>query len=81
MGIEAGDDVFVDDGDYIVGHVRRANRREVVIFVEDQGDFLLPREAVKTSGNNYIVLLCRQLPLKLRAAIGHLHGEEYDTEA
>jgi len=80
MAIEAGDDVYVDDG-VIIGHVRRANTRDVIVFVEDQGDFTLQRDAVKAAGNNAVTLLCAKLPLKMRAAIGHLHGEEFDPEA
>ena len=79
MAIEAGDDVYVDDG-VIIGHVRRANTRDVIVFVEDNGDFTLPRDTVKAAGNNAITLLCAKLPLEMRAAIGHLHGEEYDPE-
>ena len=80
MAIEAGDDVYVDDG-IIIGHVRRASTRDVIVFVEDQGDFTLPRDAVKAAGNSAITLFCTKLPLKMRAAIGHLHGDEYDPEA
>jgi hypothetical protein len=78
MRIEAGDDVFVDDDEYIIGHVRRATLREVVIFVEDSGDFTLPRETVAAADNNRVVLHCAKLPLKMRAVIGHLHGEHYE---
>ncbi|GAA0575181.1 hypothetical protein [Rhizomicrobium electricum] len=77
MRIEAGDDVFVDDDENLVGYVRRANLREVVVFVEDWGDFTLPRELIKTAVSNGIVLPCQKLPLRMRAAIGHLHGLEY----
>lgn len=80
MRIEAGDDVFVDDGEGIVGHVRRVNLREIVIFVEDRGDFSLPRELVTPTGNNRVMLRCRQIPLKLRAMTGHLHGQEFEEE-
>lgn len=80
LRIEAGDEVFVDDADAIVGHVRRANAREVFIFVEEQGDFVLPREAVKTAANGQIVLFCQKLPIRMRAVIGHLHGESYDWD-
>lgn len=81
LRIEAGDDVFVDDSEQIVGHVRRANLREVFIFVEDRGDFVLPREFVKTAANGQVVLYCNKLPLRMRASIGHLHGETYDWDA
>lgn len=78
MRIEAGDDVFVDDDEFIIGHVRRVNLREVVIFVEDRGDFTLPRDEVTAAGNNRVVVRCAKLPLKMRAVIGHLHGEQYE---
>jgi hypothetical protein len=78
MRIEAGDDVFVDDDDEnVVAYVRRATLREVTVFVEDWGDFTLSREIIKTAIPNGIVLQCKKLPLKMRAAIGHLHGLEY----
>jgi len=80
LRIEAGDDVFVDDGADIVGHVRRASLREVFVFVEDTGDFTLPREAVKSAGNSRVTLFCGKLPVAMRASIGHLHGEAYETE-
>jgi len=80
MAIQAGDDVYVDDG-VIVGHVRRATPRDVIVFVEDRGDFTLPRDAIKAAANDAVTLFCKKLPLEMRAAIGHLHGEEYDPEA
>lgn len=81
LRIEAGDEVFVDDAEGIVGHVRRANLREIFIFVEERGDFVLPRTAIKSASNGQIVLYCNQLPLRMRADIGHLHGEAYDWDA
>jgi len=80
MAIESGDDVYVDDG-VIIGHVRRATTRDVIVFVEDEGDFTLPRDTVKATGNNAITLICRKLPIEMRAVIGHLHGETYDPDA
>ncbi len=76
--IYPGDEVFVDDGQDIVAHVRRANQREVFIFIEDIGDYTLPRDMVKSVSDGRIVLFCRKLPLPFRAAIHHLHGEKYD---
>jgi len=80
LRIEAGDEVYVDDAEAIVGHVRRVNVRDVFIFIEDQGDFTLPRDAVKAAANGQVVLFCKKLPIRMRAVIGHLHGEEYDLD-
>jgi hypothetical protein len=75
LNIYPGDEVFVDDGRDIVAHVRRSNLREVFIFIEDTGDFTLPRDAVKSADDGRVVLVCEKLPMPFRAAIGHLHGE------
>ncbi len=80
LRIEAGDEVYVDDAEGIVGHVRRANLRDVFIYVEERGDFTLPRDAVRAAANGQIVLICKKLPIQMRAVIGHLHGEEYDSD-
>jgi hypothetical protein len=79
--IEAGDDVFVDDAENIVGHVRRAGAREIVVFVEDKGDFTLPRDVVASAASNRVVVRCAMLPVKMRAVIGHLHGATAEEDA
>lgn len=78
FSIYPGDEVFVDDGKDIVAHVRRSNLRELNVFIEDTGDFTLPREAIKSADNGRVVLFCSKLPLPMRAVIGHLHGETYE---
>jgi hypothetical protein len=75
LSIYPGDEVFVDDGKDIVAHIRRSNLREVSIFIEDVGDFTLPRDAVKTANNGRVVLFCKKIPIEMRAEIGHLHGD------
>jgi hypothetical protein len=80
LSIDPGDEVFVDDGEEVVGHVRRANTRDIVVFVEDEGDFTVPRDFIKSGGNGQIVLCCSKLPLKMRSAIRHLHGETYEED-
>jgi len=78
LSIYPGDEVFVDDGKDIVAHIRSANLRQVNIFVEDSGDFTLPRDAVKWADNGKVVLFCKKIPIQMRAVIGHLHGEKYE---
>lgn len=81
LSIYPGDEVYVDDGRDIVAHVRRSNLREVFIFIEDTGDFTLPRDAVKAADDGRVVLTCKKLPIEFRAAIGHLHGEPDPRDA
>jgi hypothetical protein len=45
--IEEGFDVFVHDGDKAFGAVRRVTPKEIVVYVEDAGDFVIPLSAVK----------------------------------
>lgn len=81
LSIYPGDEVFVDDGRDIVAHVRRSNLREVFIFIEDTGDFTLPRDVIKTANDGRVVLICKKLPAEFRAAIGHLHGDPDPRDA
>ncbi len=80
LSIYPGDEIFVDDGREIVAHVRRSTLRELFVFIEDSGDFTLPREAIKSADNGRVVLFCKKLPIEMRAIIGHLHGEKYEEE-
>jgi hypothetical protein len=75
LSIYPGDEVFVDDGKDIIAHVRRSNLRELFIFIEDTGDFTLPRDAIKSASDGQVVLFCKKVPIAMRAVIGHLHGE------
>ncbi len=74
--IEPGYDVFVHDGDVKVGAVRAVNGRELTVYVENAGDFVVPRTAVIEVVEGKAVLDCGKLDLKLRRAIGHAHDSE-----
>jgi hypothetical protein len=77
--IREGFDVFVHDGDKAFGAVRQVSpqrRPELVIYVENAGDFTVPLTAVKEVEGGKIVLDCGKLDLRLRTAIGHAHEAE-----
>jgi hypothetical protein len=74
--IEEEYDVFVHDGDGKVGAVRRVTPREIVVYVENAGDFVVPRSAVMEVEAGKIVLDCGKLDISLRRAIGHAHDAE-----
>lgn len=74
--IEEGYDVFVHDGDVKVGAVRGVDRREIQVYVENAGDFLVPRSAVMEVISGKVVLNCGRLDMALRRAIGHAHDSE-----
>src|SRR5258706_14447231 len=77
--IQEGFDVFVHDGDKAFGAVRQVSphgRPELVIYVENAGDFTVPLAAVQTVQSEKVVLDCRKLEARVRSGIGHAHEGE-----
>jgi len=74
--IEAGYDVFVHDGDVKIGAVRAVNPREITVYVENAGDFSVPRTAVMEVVEGKVVLNCAHLDPAFRHAVGHAHDAE-----
>lgn len=68
--------VFVHDGDKQVGAVRHVSPHEIRVYVENAGDFAVPRSAVKEVEDDKVVLDCGKLDMALRKAIGHAHSAE-----
>jgi hypothetical protein len=74
--IMEGFDVFVHDGDAKVGAVRKVRHDAIVVYVENAGDFTVPRSSVMEVVSGKVVLNCGKLDLSLRRAIGHAHDRE-----
>ena len=77
--IKVGDQTFVSDGDVAFGAVREVaphGRPELVVYVENAGDFVVPLAAVDAVHAHKVVLNCGKLEPDLRAAIGHAHDAE-----
>jgi hypothetical protein len=77
--IAVGDQVFVADGDEVFGAVRQITpqgRPELVIYVENAGDFVVPLEAVEAVHSQKVIVNCEKLEPRLREAIGHAHDSE-----
>ena len=77
--IEVGYQTFVSDGGEEFGAVRQVaphGRPELVIYVENAGDFVVPLDAVEAVHSQKVILNCRQLDRRLREAIGHAHEAE-----
>jgi hypothetical protein len=77
--IEEGFDVFVHDGDKAFGAVRQVapnGRPELVVYVENAGDFTIPLTAVVDVHSEKVILNCSRLDRPLRQAIGHAHEGE-----
>jgi hypothetical protein len=77
--IEVGFQTFVSDGGEEFGAVRAVapgGRSELVIYVENAGDFVVPLDAVEAVHSGKVILTCAKLERRLRQAIGHAHDAE-----
>lgn len=76
--IEEGFMVFATDGAEGIGSVREIHpeRDELVVYVENAGDFTIPLSAVDTVHSQKVMLRCEQLEPRLREAISHAHDAE-----
>ncbi len=74
--IEVGYQAFVSDGGEEFGAVREVTPTELVIYVENAGDFRVPRGAVEAVHSQKVVLSCAKLDRRLRKAINHAHDAE-----
>jgi len=77
--VQEGFDVFVHDGEKAFGAVRHVSRHEIVVYVENAGDFVVPISAVQDVSSEKVVLHCSKLDKKLKLAIGHAHQGEDPT--
>jgi len=77
--IEVGYQTFGSDGGEEFGAVRQVaphGRPELVIYVENGGDFVVPLDAVEAVHAQKVILNCHKLDRRLREAIGHAHDAE-----
>jgi hypothetical protein len=77
--IEVGYQAFVSDGGEEFGAVREVSpngRPELVVYVENAGDFVVPLSAVEAVHSQKVILTCAKLDRRLRRAIGHAHDSE-----
>ena len=77
--IEVGFQTFTSDGGEEFGAVRKVapgGRPELVIYVENAGDFTVPLDAVEAVHSEKVILKCSKLDRRLREAIGHAHEAE-----
>jgi hypothetical protein len=82
--IEPGYMVFVADGDVGVGAVREvhADSRELVVNIENGGDFTLPAKAIRDVHEGKVILDMEHLPRAMRQALKHPRdAEDPDYEA
>ncbi|MGB2730306.1 MAG: hypothetical protein WBC24_06060 [Methylovirgula sp.] len=77
--IQEGFEVFAHDGDVAFGAVRQIapfGRRELVVYVENAGDFAIPFEAIDAVHLGKVIVNRHLLDPRLKDAIGHAHDAE-----
>ena len=74
--IGEGFDVFLHDGQKTFGAVRQVRKRELVVYIENAGDFEIPLGAVRDVQAGKVTLDPAKLDAKLRDAIRRAHSGE-----
>ncbi len=74
--IREGFDVFVAGGAKSFGAVRQVRKTELVVYVENAGDFEVPLSAVKDAEAEKVILDPAHLSPKLKEAIRRAHAGE-----
>lgn len=77
--IQEGFEVFVSDDDKPFGAVRQVKphgKPEVVVYVENAGDFAIPLGVITAVHSGKVVVDCDKLDHQLRKAIGRAHAAE-----
>ncbi len=74
--IAEGFDVFIHDGEKSFGAVRQVHAHDIVIYVENGGDFTVPQSAVKDVYSGKVILDPAKLDAKLVEAIRKAHSKE-----
>ena len=77
--IQEGYEVFVSDHDKPFGAVREVSphgRPQIVVYVENAGDFAVPLGAVVAVHAQKVIVALDKLDRRLRQAIGHAHDAE-----
>jgi hypothetical protein len=77
--IEVGYQVFTRDGGEEVGAVRQVvphDRPEIVVYIENTGDFVIPLEAVTAVHSQKVIVDLAKLDPRVQVAINRAHDAE-----
>jgi hypothetical protein len=77
--IEIGYQVFIRDGVEEVGAVRQVvpnDRPEIVVYIENAGDFVIPLDAVTAVHSQKVVVDLQKLDPRVQLAISKAHDAE-----
>jgi hypothetical protein len=68
--------VFLHDGDVAIGSVHDVKPDSIEIYIENGGDFSIPRSHVREAHFNKVILDGRKLSKDVHDAIGRAHAAE-----
>lgn len=77
--IEIGYQVYTSDGAEEFGAVRQVvpgGRPEIVVYIENTGDFVIPLGAITAVHSQKVIVDVHQLDERIKVAIGHAHDAE-----
>jgi hypothetical protein len=74
--VEAGDMVFIAEGQEGIGAVREIRKGDFVLYVENAGEFEIPGAAIDRVHDRKVILNPAKLPRRLLDAVGHAHDSE-----
>ena len=77
--IEIGYQVFTRDGGEEVGAVRQVvphDRPEIVVYIENTGDFVIPLSAITAVHSQKVIVDVNKLEPRIQVAINRAHDAE-----
>jgi hypothetical protein len=74
--VNVGDQAYLVEGGEEFGAVRSIARDHLVVYVENAGDFVVGREAVRRVHDGKVLLDATKLDSRMRDAIMHAHDRE-----
>ena len=79
--VQLGNMVFLRDGAGGVGAVRQIEKDNIIVYVENSGDFAIPRTAVTAVHSGKVMLNAKLVPKAFLTAVGHAHDREDPNRA
>ena len=75
--VQIGDMVFLVDGHRAIGAVRGVWKQNIIVYVEDTGEFQIPLTAVAEIHSQKVMLHVHLLNQQFLTAIRHAHDHEH----
>jgi hypothetical protein len=74
--IETGFMAFLAEGKEGIGGVRAVADDHIVVYIENGGEFKIPRSAIRKVHDDKVILDPHKLDKALLTALGHTHDRE-----